>query len=124
MVRIRLRRIGSRNQPVYRIVVADKEAPRDGAFIETLGVYNPRTQPEFIDFKEDRVYYWLRVGAQPSEAVAQIFRKTGTLERFQRLLKGESEEALLAEAAAKLQALRPPTLRTRIGVEHGAKAKR
>lgn len=108
---------------MYRIVVADKEAPRDGAFIETLGVYNPRTQPEFIDFKEDRVYHWLRVGAQPSEAVAQIFRKTGTLERFQRLLKGEPQEALLAEAAARLQALRPPSLRTRIGIEHSAKSK-
>lgn len=117
MVRIRLRRTGAKKRASYRIVVADKEAPRDGAFIETVGLYNPRTQPEFIQLKEDRIYYWLGVGAQPSDAVQQIFRKTGTLERFERLVKGEPAEALLAEAEARLKALQPPSLRTRVGVE-------
>lgn len=124
MVRIRLRRTGAKKRASYRIVIADKEAPRDGAFIETVGLYNPRTQPELIQLKEDRVYYWLGVGAQPSEAVQQIFRKTGTLERFERFVKGESAEALLAEAETRLQALQPASLRTRIGMKPKPKPKK
>lgn len=124
MVRIRLRRTGAKKRASYRIVVADKEAPRDGAFIETVGLYNPRTQPELIQLREDRVYYWLGVGAQPSDAVQQIFRKTGTLERFERFVKGEPVEALLAEAEARLQALQPASLRTRVGIKPIPKPKK
>jgi small subunit ribosomal protein S16 len=98
MVRIRLRRIGLRNQPSYRIVAADKESPRDGRFLEILGFYNPRTDPFSIELKEDRVYHWLREGAQPSESVSQIFNAIGLDDRFERLKKGESEETLMAEA--------------------------
>ncbi len=115
MVRIRLRRMGARHQPFYRIVVADKESPRDGAFIEIIGTYNPRTQPETIIVKEDRVYHWMRVGAQPSESVMQLLKKTGTAARFERLKKGESQEALLAEATAQQSATPLPDPRTRIG---------
>lgn len=65
MVRIRLRRVGSRHQPHYRVVIADKESPRDGKFIEVVGHYNPRTEPSTIVFDEEKIYHWLDVGAQP-----------------------------------------------------------
>jgi len=80
MVRIRLRRQGKRNQPSYRIVVADARAPRDGRFIEIVGFYNPRTDPPTYRVNEERVRYWLSVGAQPTEPVARILRKVGLLE--------------------------------------------
>ena len=99
MVRIRLRRIGLKGQPTYRIVAADKETQRDGRFLEILGVYNPRTDPATIQIKEDRVYHWMKNGAQPTESVAQIFRTSGTQERFDRFKKGEALETLVAEAA-------------------------
>ena len=98
MVRIRLRRVGSNHQAHYRVVVADKESPRDGRFIEVIGHYNPRTQPSTIKFNEDRVYYWLGVGAQPSETVERLFKHVGLDERYGRLKQGEAQEALLAEA--------------------------
>lgn len=100
MVRIRLRRIGSKAQPSYRIVAADKEAPRDGRFLDILGFYNPRTDPATIDLVEDHIYDWLGKGAQPSESVIQVFKSAGTLDRYERLKKGEALETLLAEAAA------------------------
>ncbi|MBV6394781.1 MAG: 30S ribosomal protein S16 [Anaerolineales bacterium] len=99
MVRIRLRRIGLKGQPSYRIVAADKEAPRDGRFLEILGFYNPRTNPSTLTLKEDRVYHWMKNGALPTESVERIFKSVGTLERFERLKQGESEATLLAEAA-------------------------
>jgi small subunit ribosomal protein S16 len=98
MVRIRLRRIGLKGQPTYRIVAADKEAPRDGRFLEILGVYNPRTNPATIQLKEDRVFHWMKNGALPTESVAQIFKSAGTQARFERFKKGESVEALVKEA--------------------------
>jgi len=97
MVRIRLRRAGGKGQPTHRIVAADKESPRDGRFIEILGDYNPRTEPATIRVKEDRVYYWLSVGAQPSNSVLQIFRVVGLMERYQRYKDGEDIEVLVAE---------------------------
>jgi small subunit ribosomal protein S16 len=100
MVRIRLRRVGSKKQPSYRVVAADKEAPRDGRFLEVLGHYNPRTQPETIHLEEDRVFHWLSVGAQPSDSVTQIFKVMGTMERYQRFQAGEAIETLMEEAAA------------------------
>jgi small subunit ribosomal protein S16 len=100
MVRIRLRRVGSKGQPSYRIVVTDQRSPRDGSFIENIGFYNPRTQPSTDIVKEDRVLYWLNVGAQPSDSVASILRRTGTLDRFARLRKGEAIDTLVAEANA------------------------
>lgn len=99
MVRIRLRRVGLRGQPSYRIVAAEKEAPRDGRFLEILGFYNPRTDPATITVKEDRVYHWMQNGAQPSESVVQVFKTAGVLERFERFKKGETVETLLKEAA-------------------------
>ncbi len=107
MVRIRLRQIGAKHQPSYRIVAADKESPRDGRFLEILGFYNPRTDPATITIKEERVYDWMVKGAQPSESAIQVFRSAGLLDRFERFKKGEPvetlvEEAKIAEAAATL----------------------
>lgn len=99
MVRIRLRRIGLRHQPSYRVVVADKESPRDGRFLEILGSYNPRTNPFTLELNEDRAYHWLSVGAQPSESVLQLFKSVGLVDRFERFKKGEAKEALLSEAS-------------------------
>jgi small subunit ribosomal protein S16 len=98
MVRIRLRRIGLKGQPTYRVVAADKESPRDGRFLEILGVYNPRTQPATIHLKEDRVYHWMKNGALPSESVAQVFKSAGVLDRWERFKNGESVETLMKEA--------------------------
>ena len=74
MVRIRLRRTGSKKQASYRVVVADQRSPRDGRFIENLGHYNPRTNPPTFEIDKQRMAYWLSQGAQPSEAVAQMLR--------------------------------------------------
>ena len=114
MVRIRLRRIGAKAQPSYRIVVADKEAPRDGRFLEILGFYNPRTDPSTIEVKEDRVYDWLSKGAQPSDSVAKIFKSAGTMERYERFKQGEALETLLeeAKAAAAKRNINPKTERS------------
>ncbi len=99
MVRIRLRRTGKTGQPSYRIVAADKESPRDGKFLEILGYYNPRTEPATIVVHEDRVYHWLKNGAQLTESVEQLFRSIGLLDRYARFKAGESLEVLLSEAA-------------------------
>ena len=72
MLRIRLRRTGARNQPSYRIVVADSRKPRDGAFVDHLGHYNPRLDPPEVVIDEERAREWIRKGAQPSEAVQRM----------------------------------------------------
>ena len=105
MVRIRLRRVGLKGQPSYRIVAADKESPRDGRFLEILGFYNPRTEPATISVHEEKVYHWLNNGAQPTESVAQIFQTCGLSDRYARLKKGEKLETLLEEAEKAVQAL-------------------
>jgi small subunit ribosomal protein S16 len=99
MVRIRLRRIGLKGQPSYRIVAADKENARDGRFLEILGHYNPRNDPSTLTVKEDRIYHWMKNGAQPTESVEQIFKSAGILDRFERFKKGEDVEALVKEGA-------------------------
>src|SRR5579859_7176184 len=127
MVRIRLRRMGLKKQPSYRIVVTDRASPRDGRYIEIIGFYNPRTEPITMDLKEDRALYWLSVGAQPSEPVERILNKNGTRERFGRLRAGESMETLVAEAEAAKAARGPQNRKTRheapVG-QPGAKAAR
>lgn len=76
-VRIRLRRVGSKKNPIWRIVVADKRSPRDGRSIETIGRYNAQTEPSVVEIDEDRARYWLEKGAQPSEKVAGLLRIKG-----------------------------------------------
>jgi small subunit ribosomal protein S16 len=77
MVRIRLRRVGSRKNPVWRIVVADRRSPRDGRTIETIGHYNPQTDPSLIVIDEERARHWLENGAQPTATVAGLLRTKG-----------------------------------------------
>ena len=81
MLRIRLRRVGKKKQPSYRIVVADSRSPRNGAFVDQVGHYNPLVDPPAITLDEERVLRWLRVGAQPSEPVQHMLQKFGVLEK-------------------------------------------
>jgi small subunit ribosomal protein S16 len=77
MVKIRLRRIGKKKQPTYRVVVADSRSPRDGRFIEAIGRYAPRNEPSIVEIDRDRALDWLGKGAKPSEAVANLLRIAG-----------------------------------------------
>ena len=82
MLKIRLRRMGAKKQPSYRVVVADARAPRDGAFVETIGYYNPLTDPATVHIDEERALHWLGVGAQPTETVVHLLNRTGTMEKY------------------------------------------
>ena len=73
-VRMRLTRVGSKKNPIYRVVVADSRSPRDGRFIEIVGRYNPQPDPSLIEFDEVKVKEWLSKGAQPSDAVARLLK--------------------------------------------------
>jgi small subunit ribosomal protein S16 len=76
-VRMRLTRVGSKKNPIYRVVVADSRSPRDGRFIEIVGRYNPQTDPSTIELDESKVTEWLDKGAQPSDAVARLIKVAG-----------------------------------------------
>ena len=80
--RIRLRRMGSKGRPFYRVVVADQRSPRDGRFIENIGRYHPLNDPSLIEIDQDRALHWLRVGAQPSDQVRNLMQKTGIWDAF------------------------------------------
>ena len=82
MVKIRLRRVGAKNRPSYRLVVADSRAPWDGAFISIIGHYNPLTDPEEVVIDEEKALDWLKQGAQPTETVRRLLNKTGILDKF------------------------------------------
>ncbi len=82
MVKIRLRRVGSKKKPSYRLVVADARAPRDGAFINIIGHYNPLTDPETVVIDEEKALNWLRQGAQPTATAARLLSKVGIMEKF------------------------------------------
>ena len=82
MLRIRLRRVGAKKKPSYRIVVADSRAPRDGGFVDQVGHYDPLTDPPTVAMDEDKVVKWLGDGAQPSEPVERMLRKMGIFERL------------------------------------------
>jgi len=90
MVKIRLRRVGAKKQPAYRIVVAADGSPRDGRFIETIGHYNPRTDPATIQVNEERALYWLRNGAQPTDAVAKMLRDLSIMDKLVALASAAS----------------------------------
>ncbi|MFC4076417.1 30S ribosomal protein S16 [Salinithrix halophila] len=81
-VKIRLKRMGAKKAPFYRVVVADARAPRDGRFIEEIGYYNPLTQPAQVKIDEEKAMKWLSDGAQPSDTVKNLFRKEGILKKI------------------------------------------
>jgi len=85
MVKIRLRRVGSKKKPSYRLVVADSRSPRDGAFIATIGHYNPLTDPETIVIDQEMALSWLKQGAQPTETAARLLAKVGIIEKSKTL---------------------------------------
>jgi small subunit ribosomal protein S16 len=82
MVKIRLRRIGTKGRPFYRVVVAKSTAGRNGAFVETIGTYDPVVKPTLININEERALHWLMSGAQPTETTAILLNKTGVLGKF------------------------------------------
>ena len=97
-VKLRLRRMGKKKQPIYKVVAADARSPRDGKFLEAVGIYNPLTNPHTIDLKEDRINYWLDNGAQPTDTVNSLFKQAGiNLKRdiAKRKLPEDKAEALL-----------------------------
>src|SRR6266852_1035098 len=95
-VKIRLKRMGKKKTPSYRVVVADARSPRDGRIIENLGWYNPLVEPSAIKIDEEKVLRWLRNAAQPPESVAQPLKRIGVLDRF--------EQSKTAAAAARAEA--------------------
>lgn len=92
-VKIRLRRVGAKKQPAYRIVVADSRAPRDGRFIEIIGHYNPLTEPSTVVVNAERALHWLRTGAQATDVVQKMLVKKGIIAVF----KGEATELPMEE---------------------------
>jgi small subunit ribosomal protein S16 len=99
MVKIRLRRMGAKKQPTYRFVVCDAKSPRDGAFIEILGHYNPRTEPKTVVVNQEKAKAWLAKGAQPSDPVRRLFAELGLVERGFVPEKKAAPPAASAEAA-------------------------
>lgn len=83
MVRIRLMRMGGKKKPFYRVTVADSRSPRDGRFIETLGHYDPRSEPSLIELDEEKALEWLRKGAQPSDQVRKLMQIKGIWQKFE-----------------------------------------
>jgi small subunit ribosomal protein S16 len=82
MLKIRLRRMGAKGKPTYRVVVVDSRKSRDGAFVEIIGNFDPKTEPESIAIKEERALYWLKLGAQPTDTTARLLGKAGIMEKF------------------------------------------
>ncbi len=97
MVKIRLRRIGRKKLPIYQLVATDARARRDGAFLEDLGRYEPKKKPHSITLKEDRVAYWLSVGAQPTTTARSVLSNSGLLLKLYLEKKGKSAEEIAAE---------------------------
>lgn len=96
-VRLRLRRIGKKKQPFYRIVAIDSRVARDGKYIEKLGTYNPRTEPSEIVLDEERALYWLSTGAQPSDTVRNILSRRGLMLKLHLQKRGVSDEQIKEE---------------------------
>jgi len=96
-VKLRLRRMGKKKQPIYKIVAADSRSPRDGRFLEAVGFYNPLTDPHTLELKEDRILYWLNVGAQPTSTVKSLLRQQGVTLKKELMSKGLDEEKVKSE---------------------------
>ncbi len=99
MVKLRLKRMGKKKAPIYKIVAADSRSPRDGRFIESVGNYNPHMEPVQVTLKEERVIHWLTKGAKPTETVRNLLRREGLMMKV-RLMKSKATED---QAAAKMQ---------------------
>lgn len=93
-VKLRLRRMGKKKQPIYKVVAADSRSPRDGKFLEAIGIYNPLTNPFTLEINEERANYWLNVGAQPTETVKSLLSKKGILLKRDLTKRGLPEEKI------------------------------
>lgn len=91
-VKLRLRRMGKKRQPIYKVVAADSRSPRDGKFLEAIGLYNPKANPLFVDINEDRALYWLGVGAQPTDTVRSLLRSKGITLKQELIKRGAQPE--------------------------------
>jgi small subunit ribosomal protein S16 len=91
--------MGKKKQPIYKIVVADARSPRDGKFLEALGLYNPLTNPHTVDVKEERILYWLSNGAQPTNTVKSLLREKGIILKSDLIKRGLDEEKIESELA-------------------------
>ena len=107
MVRIRLRRTGAKNNPAFRLVVADQKAPRDGAFIETIGHYLPTRQPHVVEIDAAKARKWLSQGAQPSDTAASLLRQKGILDAQNKLVP-EGGHAAVVEVPATETSVQTP----------------
>ena len=122
-VKLRLRRVGKKKQPMYRVVVADSRAPRDGRFIENVGTYNPLTNPYQVEFKEDRIFHWLGNGAQPTRTVKNLFQKKGLWLKWD-LMRHGADENKISEELAKWEVMQAERVeRLAANAEKKAKAK-
>jgi small subunit ribosomal protein S16 len=99
-VKLRLKRMGRKKNPFYRIVAADSRAARNGKFIETVGTYDPLANPHKVDYKEDRIIHWLSVGAQPTTTVKSLFRGKGLWLKWTLLKQGADEAKISSELTA------------------------
>lgn len=88
-VKIRLKRMGAKKSPFYRVIVADSRSPRDGRFIDTIGTYNPLTTPAEIKLNEESAIKWLNNGAIPTDTVKNLFSKAGIMEKYHNLKQGK-----------------------------------
>lgn len=104
MVKLRLRRIGKKKQPVYKIVATDSRASREGKIIESVGSYNPRVNPVAVDVNEQRLFMWLKRGAQPSDTLRSLLRRKGLWLKWSLVKKG-AEEQTIAQELEKWQML-------------------
>jgi small subunit ribosomal protein S16 len=96
-VKLRLRRMGKKKQPLYKVVAADARSPRDGKFLEAIGTYNPLTNPHTVEIKEERALYWLNVGAQPTETVKSLLKQKGIILKRELKRRGLSEDKIQSE---------------------------
>lgn len=90
-VKIRLKRMGAKKTPFYRIIVADSRAPRDGRFIEELGYYNPLTEPKLVKVDNEKALKWIKNGAKPTETVERLFRDNGVYEQTEEVVAVEEQ---------------------------------
>ena len=99
-VKIRLKRVGKKKAPSYRVVVADSRSPRDGRIIENIGWYNPRVEPSAIHIDKEKALGWLKNGAQPTESVTSLLKRIGVMDRFKETkTKPDSVSALVPPPA-------------------------
>ncbi|MFN2505837.1 MAG: 30S ribosomal protein S16 [Acidimicrobiales bacterium] len=99
MVKLRLMRMGKKKQPTYRMVAADSRSPRDGAFIEIVGIYNPRSEPSMVRIDNDKAVAWLRQGAQPTERARRLLEISGAWDQFRGTAPAAAESAVAGPAS-------------------------